>query len=202
MVNLAKIGIPEDFSGKTWESFKDIKDYLDEDETIDYRKVLKVAKNWEKAIIEKSSVLGLFLYGHNGSGKTTIACLLLLTFKKQGRDVLRITMTKLQQDFYEEWRIPEIALFRGVLFIDEVGKEYKTKQEHSEILLEYVLKYRAERRLVTILASNSDIKYLNQRYGATVNSILKGKFLPLAFPEVDLRQRTVGDEINKIIGED
>jgi DNA replication protein DnaC len=198
--NLARLGIPEDFSGRTWTSFKNLEEHLSEKEKKFYDESILGVQKWMKAVVSKSTTLGLFMYGHNGSGKTTIGCLALIGFLKKGIPAYRITMTKLQQEFYSEWKIPEVVLMKGVLFIDEVGKEYKTKQEHSEAAFEYAIKYRSERRLPTILVSNADINYLSKRYGETVNSIIRGKFLLLTFPEIDLRQRTVDDEIQKILG--
>jgi DNA replication protein DnaC len=198
-VNLSRLGISSDFTAKSWNDIQKLK-VLSEEEKAAYSSIYKDAKNWGKAITEGNTEIGLHLYGANGSGKSTLGCLLLLGFLKREISCLRVTMIKIQQEFYKEWRIPEFALFRGVLFIDEVGKEYHTKQEHSEIVFEYVMKHRSERLLPTILASNADIDFLYKRYGETVNSILRGKFMLLDFPEVDLRQRLVGGKINEILG--
>jgi hypothetical protein len=111
----------------------------------------------------------------------------------------RTTAIKLQQDFFENWRIPKVGLFKGLLVIDEFGKEYKTKAEHSESIMEYILKYRAERKFLTIIISNADITFIKQRYGETIYSILRGKYIPVPFPEIDFRIMTADNKMKNYI---
>lgn len=200
MVKYAKLGISEDFRDKDWDSLFNLQ-AIDSQENEAYSAVFSAAKKWCKYVIQGKTDLSLFMYGMNGSGKSTLGCIVLKSLYKNGIPVLRVTAVRLQQDFFAGWIIPEYALMRGVLLIDEVGKEYSTKQGHSETVLEYILKYRTERKLKTILVANADIEDLNKRYGATVNSILRGKFLPLAFPLVDLRQRCALCEVEKFMEE-
>lgn len=199
MVNYAKLGIVEDFRQRKWNDLFELDD-LDEDDKFLYKTMFDASKKWADAVINKKTSMGLYLYGSNGSGKSTLGCLLLKKFLKNEIQAMRVTSVRLQKDFFANWTVPAYALMKGVLFIDEVGKEYQTKQEHSEMVLEYILKYRTERHLHTILASNADGDFLKKRYGATVNSILKGKFIPIGFPDIDLRQLLAEGEARKIIG--
>lgn len=199
MVNYTRLGISEDFRDKEWEDIFDL-EVLSSGELAVYRKIFNAAKSWCSSVVDQKTSMGLFMYGSNGSGKSTLGCLLLKELLKNAIPCMRVTAVRLQKDFYDGWRVPKYALLKGVLFVDELGKEYKTKNEHSEMVIEYILKYRTERRLPSVLASNADADYLYKRYGETVNSILKGKFIPIAFPEVDLRQRLALEESKRIIG--
>ena len=49
------------------------------------------------------------------------------------------------------------------------------------------------------IISNADIEFIKQRYGATVFSILRGKFIPISFPEIDFRLLTSGVEVEKYL---
>lgn len=196
---LLKRGITEDFLHREWGDIEKL-EFLSADEAERYKRIYAIAAKWVRSVSQTKKVeLGLFMYGSNGSGKTTLACIIAKHFIKHKIPARRVTMTRVQAEFYENWRVPEIGLINEVLIIDECGKEYKTKNEHSEICFEYILKYRAERKLPTILVSNADIVFLYRRYGETVNSVLKGSYLPLAFPEVDMRQRQAEIKINEFM---
>jgi len=163
----------------------------------EYSQIFKVIEVWKKKIRKGDDVMNLYFFGANGSGKTSLATNIMLEFPKIKS--IRTTAIKIQQDFFENWRIPKVGLFKGLLVIDEFGKEYKTKAEHSESIMEYILKYRAERKFLTIIISNADITFIKQRYGNTIDSILRGTYIPLKFPEIDFRLITAENKMKNYI---
>jgi len=197
-INYGKFGILEKFIPFLEKPWLSTSNFMGEEEK-KYSKIYDIAYNWSDKILKKETFIGLYMTGQNGSGKSFLGCCLVKKFLDAGKIAVRVNMIDLQQKFYKEWEIPQIALQSAIIFIDEVGKEYKTKAEHSEIMFEYILKYRAERKYPTILASNMGLKQLTERYGETVESLLVGEYLPLNFPEIDLRKRLVKEEIKKII---
>lgn len=200
MVNLVKYGIPEEFSDLTWEGIRDLP--YENAESKKYREIYKIARKWTNKLIEgQRPDMGLFLCGSNGSGKTSLACLILRSLLEENVSAYRVTMVKMQAEYFDNWRVPETGLLNVVLAIDELGKEPKTKAEHSESAFEYIIKYRAERNFPTILIANADIGYLRGRYGETVNSVLRGRFIPLNFPEVDFRQRIGSERLKQFLEE-
>lgn len=162
-----------------------------------YDEIFDVINVWQDRVIKGKDAMSLYFYGANGSGKTFIATHIMESLKKI--QCFRTTAIKLQQDFFKEWKVPKAGLFKGLLVIDEFGKEYKTKAEHSESIMEYILKYRSERKFLTIVISNADINFIKQRYGETVYSILKGKYIPIGFPEIDFREISGNNEMKKYL---
>lgn len=163
----------------------------------EYDAIFDVIETWQERVIKGKEVMNLYFFGANGSAKTSIATHIMNSLTKT--QCFRTTAIKLQQDFFENWRIPKVGLFKGLLVIDEFGKEYKTKAEHSESIMEYILKYRAERKFLTIIISNADITFIKQRYGNTIDSILRGTYIPLKFPEIDFRLITAENKMKNYI---
>lgn len=163
----------------------------------EYQEIFDVINVWQEMVIKGKDAMSLYFYGANGSGKTFMAINIMESLKKI--QCFRTTAIKLQQDFFKEWKVPKAGLFKGLLVIDEFGKEYKTKAEHSESIMEYILKYRSERKFLTIVISNADISFIRQRYGETVYSILRGKYIPIGYPETDFREISGNNELKKYL---
>lgn len=195
-----KWGITEEFIDREWDDYKRLG--LVGVELVEYTETYRLAKKWAESVLNKKYDLGLFLHGSNGCGKSSLGCLLLKDFMSASIPVYRISMMKVQKSFFDGWAVPDICLSQVVLFLEGVGKEYKTKAEHSEIVLEYILKYRAERKLPTIVSTNAKMKDIAIRYGKTVESVLKGCYYPINFPAMDLRQLSVGRKIKNMLGEE
>ena len=150
-----------------------------------YKRIYSAGEEWLKSL-PGAPVSGLFLSGKNGSGKSSFAAWLL---KSLGRGI-RMTMIEAQEMYFENWKVPQVLLGPYLVVVDEVGKEYATKNGHSEMVLEHVVKFRSERKYPTVLISNGDIGDVARRYGPTVESVLEGRYLSIPFPEYDIRVAT------------
>lgn len=199
MVNYVKYGITEEFQTCDLDTLKqDIE--LSSNEIIVYDNIYRLGEKWYKTVAANQYKVGLFLYGDNGTGKSSFGCYLMRKFLKKGKYADRMTMAKVQETFFKDWKIPEIALRQSPLFLEEIGKEYTTKNEHSSSILEYILKYRVERRFPTIISANASIKDIAIRYGATVESLLRGRYMPMQFPPINLRARSNLKNIQDLMG--
>lgn len=199
MVDFVRRGIPEEFQGITWRDY--LTNFKEGKTRSTYEIIQRAGLRWIDRIIAKDTHLGLFLYGKNGCGKSTFGCLVIRTLLEKGIPAFRMTMQQVQELFYEAWKIPSITLVKDVLFLEEVGKDYGTKQGHSERALEFILKYRAERHVATIISANADIPNLKLKYGETVESILKGRYFPVNFPALDIRQLAGELKVKKFMAE-
>ena len=197
MVNYIHYGITEEFQECSLETLKKEVD-LHPDEVTTYEDIYTLGEKWHKTIEANKYKVGLFIYGDNGTGKSSFGCYLMCKFLKSGKHADRMTMARVQEHFFKEWKIPVIALRKSPLFLEEIGKEYTTKNEHSSSILEYILKYRIERKFPTIISANASIKDIIVRYGATVESLLRGKYLPIQFPPVNLRLRSSRKNIQEL----
>lgn len=187
IANIAtRLGISKEFIGANDSHYKSDKNMTADDRDI-YKRFFEKAYTWQDKVFSRETKKSLFMFGPNGSGKTSMGVVLLTRAFERKAKVLRVTMVALQEEYYKNWSIPTRALMPGFLLIDEVGKERVNKGEHTEAAFEYIIKYRSEMLLPTILISNADVDYLAKRYGATVERILKDRYIPFSFPEHNFR---------------
>lgn len=152
----------------------------------EYRDIYLGVTNFADKAMTGNGGTGLYLYGINGGGKTWVGTAVLNAMldrypgvKKRAYDVI--------DDYCEHWRIPNLYRTVPVMFIDEFGKELAVKKNAGSIM-ERILKWRFEHGAITIMASNmSDLK-LQEKYGETVVSLIKGRCKGIQFPDIDLRQ--------------
>ena len=69
--------------------------------------------------------------------------------------------------------------------LEEVGKEIDSKI--TKPILEDLLRYREEKGLVTIICTNLTIKDLEDLYGASIMSLIKGNMTPIKITGKDRR---------------
>lgn len=160
------------------------------DESLDeYRDLVKGLVTFVRRLDFKPPGKGLFFFGRNGSGKSFMAAAVANEIEVVHKaHVMRVSVMELIDAYFSEWRVPEEFFQVKVLVLEELNKEIPTKQGHSEAVLENLLKVRFEKGLCTIITTNSSIEQIDRRYGPTVVSVLKGRCLPVRFPEEDLRE--------------
>ena len=187
---LLKFGIPEEYHHAALDNFlsSKIKNTLTPKQVKQYRKLYSFVKVWLKNVLKGKKRFGLFFTGSNGCGKSVLGAMLVQEFLKNDVVAYRRSMQALTEEYFSKWQMPASALNPPVLLIEEAGKEIPTKAGHNKFIFEYILKYRTERNLVTILSTNYDIDKLAMEYKDTVGSLLKGRFVEIKFPLIDLRQ--------------
>ena len=91
----------------------------------------------------------------------------------------------------EEWNKIEDDLsylsFRDSEFLalEEIGKEIDTKI--AAPILEDLLRYREDKHLPTIVCTNLDIDTVEERYGYSIVSLIKGNMTPILIEGEDKR---------------
>lgn len=147
---------------------------------------------------------GLYLYGENGTGKSTfLSWILMELIRKTQFSVYYTTTLRLIADFKRTFGKSDhhamlakrlaAMLARHVVVIDELGKEtYRDGDSFSRLELETAFRDREEKGLPLLLGSNKDLEALGLvpsagGYGPTIKSIITGHMLPVALEPGDRR---------------
>jgi len=136
---------------------------------------------------------GLFLIGDNGCGKTTFLSYILGCAISYKCSAYYTTILDLDYNLKSGMNDPSVRkrleqmLSSDFLAIDEIQKEqYKDGDSWIRTQLERILKNRHDNSLPTLLASN---KILDDEYGATITSLLSGKYEEIILEPIDHRPR-------------
>lgn len=176
---LIRCGIPKSFIGSTLKEFSDY-------DIPELKEVKNFIGDYIKNIHSNfDNNKGLFLCGSNGVGKSFLSCIILknayinrysirrVTFSDYIKEYTRMwdckdlsVKTTLEENFYYYYKAPEF------LVIEEIGKELDTKL--SPTVLEDLLRYREEHGLPIIICTNLSAKLIEERYGKSIMSLIKG----------------------------
>lgn len=191
--NLSIIGIPKKFHNITLDDFETYGDK--EFEAIKEHIALYLERIEDK--FKKGS--GLYLYGGNGTGKTTLACVIAKEAYRHRYTSMRVTFSQYVQKYTETWgarsaterEVMEDELFnryKGVEFLvlEELGKEMDTKAVRP--ILEDLLRFREDNSLVTIYCSNLAPTQLLDIYGKSIFSLIQGNSFPILLDGIDRRR--------------
>lgn len=138
---------------------------------------------------------GLVMMGDNGSGKTTFASYIATQFLRRGTSVYYTRVPKLNEDFKRGFKDDNFAvrlndaLEAELLVLDELGKEL-TADGYLGVRLEEILKERYDNSQPTIITTNLNWTELKKRYGASVESMLEGRYTKVALTAGDFRLKT------------
>lgn len=142
---------------------------------------------------------GLLLEGDNGVGKTMFMSYLLAHAVFAGFSVYYTTVLDLDFNLKRGMSVPEIMermeemLGSDFLGLDELSKEqFKGGDSWIRTQVERVLKHRHDNNLPTIVATNADLERIEESYGATVRSVLSGKYQRVLFDDGDFREELRG----------
>lgn len=198
------IGIPKKFQSMTLEDFntydteelEEVKGYMQE-----YINKFDTHKLYE--------INGILFYGSNGVGKTMLASLILKQAYIHRYSCKRMTFVDYISMYTKAWgsKSPQeredltYDLFvqaKGIEFLvlEEVGKEIDSKVAIP--ILEDLLRYREDKGLVTIMCTNVRPSVLEEKYGASIMSLMKGNMFPITIVGKDRRVANTGgrDEIS------
>lgn len=190
--SLVLMGVPKKYTSKT---FKDFKDYgsksLKEIKNFCVDYVNNIVDNFEEN-------RGIFFYGSNGVGKSFLSCIILKEAYRHRYSCRRVTFSSYISAYTESWgankddrEVIEANLldrYKGVEFLvlEEIGKEIDSKI--AKPILEDLLRYRDEHGLVTIICSNIAPSIIEEEYGASITSIIRGCMTPIKIVSSDKRQ--------------
>lgn len=141
---------------------------------------------------------GLFLYGSNGTGKTSIASIIIKEAYKHRYTAKRMTWVDYMTLYTRAWGCNNFELKmhtedvikdikdREFLVLEEIGKEQDNKLAMT--LLEDLLRHREDKGFPTIICTNLSPKSVVERYGASIESLIKGNMTPIKLVGKDNRK--------------
>ena len=141
---------------------------------------------------------GLFLYGSNGTGKTSIASIIIKEAYKHRYTAKRVTWVDYMTLYTRAWGCNNFELKmhtedvikdikdREFLVLEEIGKEQDNKLAMT--LLEDMLRHREDKGFHTIICTNLAPKSVVERYGASIESLIKGNMTPIKLVGKDNRK--------------
>lgn len=141
---------------------------------------------------------GLFLYGSNGTGKTSIASIIIKEAYRHRYTAKRMTWVDYMSLYTRAWGCNNFELKmhtedvikdikdREFLVLEEIGKEQDNKLAMT--LLEDLLRHREDKGFPTIICTNLAPKSVVERYGASIESLIKGNMTPIKLVGKDNRK--------------
>lgn len=141
---------------------------------------------------------GLFLYGSNGTGKTSIASIIIKEAYRHRYTAKRMTWVDYMTLYTRAWGCNNSELKmhtedvikdikdREFLVLEEIGKEQDNKLAMT--LLEDLLRHREDKGFPTIICTNLAPKSVVERYGASIESLIKGNMTPIKLVGKDNRK--------------
>ena len=156
-----------------------------------FDELAKYARNLDRV---RAHGLGLVLTGRNGSGKSSSACLPLITAIRSGVTASFVNFPDLVGGWRRSWRDAELAthlderLHRDLVVLDEVGKEHVgTDDTFVASKIDSLLRLRRGSMLPTIITTNLTIPELIKRYGESVGSLLADRYKVISYKPGDFR---------------
>ena len=186
--SLSIIGIPRKFHDTTLEDFEtydskgleSLKTFIEE--------YLSQIKTRSRSDYQE----GIIFYGSNGVGKTMLSSIILREAYKYRFTSQRTTFVKYVDSYTSSWsgdKVEDdfwnICKTSQYLVLEEVGKEIDSKI--TKPILEDLLRYREEKGLVTIMCTNLSPRDLEDIYGASIMSLIKGNMTPVKMTGKDRR---------------
>jgi len=128
--------------------------------------------------------MGLLYHGSWGTGKTLLTALMAKELVKLGYTVYFATFTQMVDEFTRGWgsneekaRFESKVVKSDIFFLDDVGKEFRSKNNLSEATFDHVLRQRALDNRPTFMTTNMSIEELNTGYGSAIFSLLKERVI-------------------------
>ena len=191
--SLSIIGIPKSFYRTSLSDF----DYSSEEGLEEvFKFVQKYIGSIETGVPLKK---GIFFYGSNGVGKTMLSSIILRCAYMYRYTCKRVTFVDYIDRYTSVWSsraIDEKEMLRDDLFVNYKGVEYLVLEEvGKEVnrnvsipILEDLLRYREDHGLVTIICSNLVPKAIQDIYGDSIYSLMRGNMTPVKIVGRDNRR--------------
>lgn len=142
----------------------------------------------------------ILLYGDNGMGKSMLMNLAMKDLLHKEYEVYVIDFRHLVKEYTKSWRdegkLGKIMM-SDYLAIDDLGKEFSSGDVSKELAitaLDYVLRYRFQRKKSTWMTFNMKLSEIEETYNGHISSLLKRSSIALAFEGEDY-----GDKLFKKI---
>jgi DNA replication protein DnaC len=130
------------------------------------------------------SGFGLVLHGDYGTGKTLLTVLVAKELVKLGYTVYFATFSQMVDEFTRGWgdnlekiRFESKVVKSDAFFLDDIGKEFRTKTNLSESTFDHVMRQRALDSRPTFITTNMNLAELKSGYGAAIFSLLSERMV-------------------------
>lgn len=170
-----------------------------------------------------SAGFGMVIHGTKGNGKSLLSMLILKRLIEAGVSVYATTFADMLNHFMGTWRdkdqerwFNQIVRNAGVLYIDDIGREYQPdrfadaalsaeqKQKRSdnrpgavrESMLEAVIRHRVANCQPTFITTNFSVEEIQTGYGGHTMSLLGEKAVFVEATGIDRRQEMNRREID------
>lgn len=167
-------GIWELWHNKTW------KDYTD-----------KRYSDLVKSYVDAETDENILLYGNNGTGKSMLMNLAMKDLLHKEYSVYVIDFRNLIKEYIKSWKghgkLGEIMM-SDYLAIDDLGKEFASGEVSKDLAvttLDYVLRYRFQRKLSTWMTFNMPLTEVKEAYNEHIASLLKRSSVAIYFDGAD-----------------
>lgn len=155
------------------------------------QRVLKYCAKQQKVLRRGYSLL---FTGDNGAGKTIFISFILTQAIRRGRTAYYTTLAQLDTDIKRGFRdsvadkrLP-MLLESDFIAIDEIGKEHYKTDSWLSAQLEQLLKRRYDDSEPVLMATNLSYEALLAMYGASIESMLEGRYTKIALEAGDFRK--------------
>lgn len=168
------------------------------------------ALGWVKKYIESHEQmvhkgLGFLFHGDYGTGKTLLIMLLMKELVKLGYGCFCTTFTGMIELFTAGWSSPQDKQFyhdrmktSQILFIDDIGKEFKTKNNLAEATFDDIIRSRIQAGRPTHVTTNMQPREMIKGYGAAVFSLLQETTIAHHFSGADYRSNVVYSKLKEL----
>jgi DNA replication protein DnaC len=140
--------------------------------------------------------IGLFLSGPMGCGKTLIANMVLKGLIVDGYDCYATTFSETVESFTATWgdneekkRFAQRFMRSKVLLLDDLGKEFRSRNNLSATTFDMILRKRVFEARPTILTTNLSPIEVRSGYGAAVLSLLVEQSIEVPLTGGDYRAK-------------
>lgn len=153
-----------------------------------------------KGFVDEEVTHNVILYGDNGTGKSMLMNIAMKELLHKGHEVYSIDFRHLIKDYIKSWRGEgKLGKIAGAdyLAIDDLGKEFNSGEVSRELAittLDYVLRYRFQRKLSTWLTFNMPLGEVKTEYNEHIASLLKRSSVAVCFEGEDY-----GEQMFKIL---
>lgn len=149
--------------------------------------------------------VGLFISGSVGSGKTLIGNLVLKELVNRSYDCYGTTFAATVESFTATWgdaaekrHFANRFMRSKVLYLDDLGKEFRNSSGLSKTTFDYILRTRVQEARPMILTSNLNAMEVKTGYGASVLSMLVEQSIEVPLSGDDYRPEAHNRTISEV----
>jgi DNA replication protein DnaC len=138
--------------------------------------------------------LGFYMWGPNGTGKTTAGCWILKEYHRRGKTSLFLKSEKLRETSFEDIPFNSTTTLReraknvGVLLIDDIGKEYRGSKYNANKLYD-LMRERISNKRSTFLTGNIQPEEIDEIYNKSLKETMRASIMPILAKGPNLREK-------------